>query len=144
MADCMRTSLDKPEPLAQRELLYFDDPRPYILRAWPPVAQQAPAGHQGPWGEAAFHQRLAAELLSQACDSPGLARILLLRAVGERHPGDLSFDLELARQILPRLSHKECSAIRNAARGISLSLDIDLARQISWKLLEHEGAGGEP
>jgi len=140
-ASCMGTPLDKPATLTQRQLLYFDDPRPHVLRAWPPVAQQAPSGHEGPWGEAAFHRRLATELLSQACGSPGFARILLLRALGERHPGDLSLDLELARQILPRLRDNECSAIRKAAREIRLSLGSDLARQISWKLHEHERAG---
>ncbi|HWM94766.1 MAG TPA: pentapeptide repeat-containing protein [Thermoanaerobaculia bacterium] len=141
LAECMGTSPNTPTALTKRQLLYLDEPRPDVLETLPPVAQQSPAEHQ--WDEAAFHRHLAAELLSQACDSPGLARTLLLRAMGEHHPGDLSFDLELARQIPPWLRDKECGAMRKAAREISLSLDIDLARRISWKLIEHERAGEE-
>lgn len=112
-------------------LLYPEENRPEPLKNWPALAKQ----HRGAWDEAVFHRHLSSYLLDRACASEGLATALVLRASGRYNPGDLEFDLELARQLLVRLQDPRCATLQE--------IPPPLRQQISWRLRLHERAKEE-
>lgn len=92
------------------------------------------------WNEALFHKELAAKLLQEACTSQPLGVTVTLRAAGEYSPGDLEFDLELARQLLVKLRDPECKSLR----GVLASQRFGhLKRQIEWRLQKQARAEEE-
>jgi uncharacterized protein YjbI with pentapeptide repeats len=134
LVDLRFVNFDAPTDLAGGKglrLLYLDENRPDPLKSWPPLAEQ----NRGPWDEAVFHRHLAAELLGRACSSEGLATMLVLRAAGRYNPGDLDFDLELARQLLIRFHDPRCLQLQSTPHPIR--------QQISWRLRKHERAEEE-
>jgi hypothetical protein len=114
---------------SNHRLLYFEEQRTGVMETWSSLERQ----NQGQaWDETAFDQSLAADLLSRICSSPGLAQTLVYRAAREYGPGDEAFDIELARQLLPKLqNYQDCSSLRVFLEDQS-EHGIDLARQIDW------------
>jgi uncharacterized protein YjbI with pentapeptide repeats len=138
-AFCIGTPLDQPALNGNRRLLYFEEQRNGVMENWPPLENQ----NQGKeWNEAIFHADLAADLLNRICKSPGLARTLVSRAAREYGPGDEAFDLELARQMIPKLQDlQRCPALRDFLEDQKKeNHGIDLSRQISWRVRKDQDA----
>jgi uncharacterized protein YjbI with pentapeptide repeats len=110
-----------------RNLFYNDSDRKGALENWPPAGQLQQARKSEP----EFHRQLAAVLLDQACDVEGLAATLFRRAAGEQNPGDLSLDLELARQLTRKLEDPNtCPRLQK--------LDESRKHRIAWRLRRAE------
>lgn len=138
-AACIGTPLNAPALNSKSRLLYFEGQRTGVLENWPPLESQ----NQGSiWDEAIFHRDLAVDLLSRICKSPGLARALVSRAAQEYGPGDDAFDLELAKQMIPKLQDlQHCSVLRKFLDDQKKETSgIDLARQIFWRVRKDQDA----
>lgn len=113
-------SIGLPAALANRRLLYFDQQRTGAMHNWPSVAEQGPDG----WDEQAFQRGLAAELIRHACSKPDLAEALAFRSAGESAPGELSFGLELARQMVPLFQPGiECPGLEQLPRVLKRQIE---------------------
>jgi uncharacterized protein YjbI with pentapeptide repeats len=124
----------------EHRLLLYDEARGGPLNGWPSLAEQ---GTKPGWNEAEFHSQLATRLLDLVCspatkpeEAEGLALSVFRRAAGEQNPGDLSLDLELARQLSRRLeARKACPRLQK--------VDESRKRRIAWRLRRAERDQGQ-
>jgi uncharacterized protein YjbI with pentapeptide repeats len=126
-------ALNRPALIQNFRLLYSNEQLHDAMAYWPPLKDQ----NQGfEWNENSFNESLATELLKEICNSPGLARTLVLRAAGEYEPGDEVFDIEVAKQITPILGRlPNCTSVREfILERQKEHPGLDLARQIAWRL----------
>jgi len=117
-----------------RRLLYADEQDEQRIGApatWPPLAKQA----RGLWNEREYYRQLTSELLAHACSSPEFAARLAERAAGKYTPGDLTFDFELAEQLLSRVyDERRCAALR--------SIPQDLLREVQRRVKREKAREG--
>lgn len=127
---CLGLSQNSPE---HRGLL-FDARKQGPFSKWDPRINQWREGAEVDgvvWGESEFYRQLAEALLAEACSADGLELVVFRRAAGEQNPGNLSFDLELARQLIGQLDDgKACPNLR--------LLGEDQKRRIRWRLRKAE------